>query len=150
MVIMRGDRVKIHYKGFTEDEIIFDNTYEHGKPLTLRVGDGVFLEKFEETIIGMEVGEKRKVYLHPEDAYGAFDDSLVQTIHKEELPIEKELIEGDFFIFQLPNGEEIPAKILEINDQEILVDMNHPLAGIPLIYEIEIIEIIKLDVKSEF
>ncbi len=147
MPIKYGDRVKIHYKGMTDDNIVFDSTYKHGKPLKMVVGDGKFLDGIEEAILGMEVGNKKKIHLTPENAYGVYNESLVQTIKRNELPTKSQLSEGDLVVFNLPSGQEIPARILQVQDDEFLIDMNHPLAGIALTFEIEIIDIISLNEK---
>ena len=89
---------------------------------------------------GMKVGEEKSVTLKPENAYGMPNEQAIQAIPKDRFPPEAK--EGMMIGVPLPNGQQIPAKIIKIDDKEVTLDMNHPMAGKTLIFKIKIVEIL--------
>jgi FKBP-type peptidyl-prolyl cis-trans isomerase 2 len=135
--VSRGDKIKVDYVGTLDDGTIFDSTKETGQPLKFIVGAGLFLDAFENSVIGMEIGEEKTIHLPPEEAYGKYNPNLIDTVSISSIPIKKMLL-----VFCRDNGEEVPARIIELNDNEVELDMNHPLSGISLNYSITVIDII--------
>ncbi len=142
MPVSRGDKIKVDYVGTLDDGTVFDSTKETGSPLKFIVGAGLFLDAFENSVVEMEIGEEKTIHLSPEEAYGKYDPSLTKTVSISSIPTEKDLHLDMLLVFCKDNGEEVPAKIIEINDYEVKLDMNHPLAGISLNYKITVINII--------
>lgn len=145
MFVQVGDRIRIEYEGFLDDGRVFDSTEFHGFPMKLTVGAGVFLESFENALIGMKVGEQKSIRLIPSDAYGQHDSSLIEIVPRKTLPTKKELEIGTLLILRTEEGTETPAKVIDLNDEDVTVDLNHPLAGITLNYRITLIEVLKQD-----
>lgn len=140
MPIKEGDKVKIEYEGKLEDGTVFDSSEKHGKPLEFEVGSKQIIPGFEKAVIGMKKGEEKEITLEPKDAYGDPNPQLIKSVPKEQLPKEPEPKVGMVLGITLPNGSQFPAKIVEVGDKEIKIDMNHPLAGKKLIFKIKVVE----------
>jgi len=141
MPVKKGDTIKVHYTGTLEDGAVFDSSEKHGKPLEFEVGTGKVIKGFDEAVIGMEKDEEKEIKLQPTEAYGDPNPQLVKKVPREQLPKDKELKPGMVLVMTLPNGSQIPATIKEVNDKEVTVDLNPPLAGKVLIFKIKIVEI---------
>jgi FKBP-type peptidyl-prolyl cis-trans isomerase 2 len=142
MPVKQGDKVKIEYEGTLNDGTVFDSTKNHGFPLKFKVGNGQFLDGFENAVLGMEVGEEKTIDLSPSEAYGEYNPDLVRIVRRDNIPTEKELSLGMLLILNTPNGKQYPTKIINIIEDEITLDMNHPLAGIALNFKIKLLAII--------
>ena len=139
MAIKKGDKIKVEYEGRFEDGEVFDASSRHDKPLEFEAGAGMVVKGFDDAVIGMEVGEEKTVTLKPEEAYGEKHPNAIQTVPKDKFPAEAK--EGMMIGVPLPNGQQIPAKITKIDDKEVTIDMNHPMAGKTLVFKIKIVEI---------
>ncbi|MFL2646873.1 MAG: peptidylprolyl isomerase [Dehalococcoidia bacterium] len=129
-----GDKVTVHYHGTLENGDVFDSSRERD-PLSFVVGAGSMIKGFDEAVKGLQIGDVITVKLLPEDAYGQKDTSLIFEVSSEGAPSGLKI--GDRI--QLQGG--IPATITSISDSKIQLDANHELAGVPLIFEIEMISI---------
>jgi len=87
----------------------------------------------------MEKGEEKEITLKPEEAYGNPNPDLIKKLPKEQLPEDAEV--GSILGLVMPNGQQIPAKVTEITNEEITLDLNHPLAGKVLKFKIKVVEI---------
>jgi len=141
MVVEKGSKIKVEYTGSFENGEVFDASEKHGKPLEFEAGAGMVVPGFDNAVIGMDVGEEKEVTLKPEDAYGMPNDQAIQKVPKDKFPAEAK--EGMMIGIPMPNGQQIPAKIAKIDDKEVTIDMNHPMAGKVLIFKIKIVEILK-------
>ena len=142
MAVKEGDKVKIDYEGKLEDGSVFDSSAKHGAPLEVEVGAHQVIPGFEKALIGMEKGEEKEITLKPEEAYGEHKPQLMQKVPKEKLPKEPEPKAGMMLVLGTPDGKQMPAKIAEIGDTDVTIDINHPLAGKTLIFKIKIVEIL--------
>jgi len=140
LTVKIGDKVKIDYEGKLDDGTVFDSSENHGKPLEFKLGSNQVIPGFENAIIGMKKGDKKTINIKPEEAYGSNNPDLIKKIPREDLP-EQELKPGMMLMMRLPNGAQFPATIVEVMDNEVSVDFNHPLAGKNLTFEIELVEI---------
>jgi FKBP-type peptidyl-prolyl cis-trans isomerase 2 len=141
MPVKLGDKVKIEYEGTLKDGTIFDSTEKHGFPLKFTVGNGQFLDGFENAVLGMEIGEEKTINLSPAEAYGEYNPDLVKIVRRDNIPTDKELALDMLLILNTPDGKQYPAKIINIIEDEITLDMNHPLAGIALNFKIKLLAI---------
>ncbi|HLC58266.1 MAG TPA: peptidylprolyl isomerase [Candidatus Nanoarchaeia archaeon] len=140
MPIKQGSKVKVEYTGKLEDGSIFDSSKNHGVPLEFEVGAGQIIQGFDEAIIGMEKNDQKEVKIPAEKAYGTYNPELTRQIPRDSFPEDQEVKVGMIVGLQLPNGAQFPAKIVDLNEQEITLDLNHPLAGKTLIFEIKIVD----------
>jgi len=137
--VRRGDNVKVHYTGTLEDGTVFDSS--DGKdPLEFAVGSGQVIPGFDEAMVGMTVGEKKTVHIPVEKAYGERSDSMVITTPIEQVPPDLEPEVGMLLEVGGPNGEIMRVQVVEINEKNIILDANPPLAGKDLTFAIELIE----------
>ena len=139
MVVEKGNTIKVEYTGSFENGEVFDASEKHGEPLEFKAGEGMVVPGFDNAVIGMDVGEEKEVTLKPEDAYGEPNPQAVQKVPKDKFPAEAK--EGMMIGVPLPNGQQMPAKIVKIDDKEVTIDMNSPLAGKTLIFKIKIVSI---------
>ena len=142
MPINNGDRVKVEYIGTLDDGTVFDSSEKHGGPLEFEVGDGQLIKGFENAVIGMEKGEEKEIKLQPSEAYGNHNPQLIRKEPRDQLSKE-ELQPGMILGVNLPNEAPIPAKILEVTDESVTIDLNHPLAGKVLNFKIKVVDILE-------
>ncbi len=135
-------KVKIKYKGMFKDGTVFD-TNENREPLEFEVGKNQVIPGLEEGILGMKKGEKKKLTIAPVKAYGERNDQLVRAFPKSSFPPKVELKPGVRFALKAPNGQPFLAEVKEVKDSEVVLDLNHPLAGKELVFEVEIVDIQK-------
>lgn len=139
----KGDKVKVEYVGTLEDGAIFDSTAKHQAPLEFVVGSGHIIQGFDNAIEGMKVGEEKQITLSPKEAYGEYNPELLKNIPKEVFPQDQTLQKDMVFMLNLPSGQQVPARITEIKDQEVTIDLNPPLAGKTLNFKIKLLAIAK-------
>ncbi|MBS0014289.1 MAG: peptidylprolyl isomerase [Desulfobacterales bacterium] len=135
--VENGKFVTVNYKGTLDSGEVFD-TSDESQPMEVMVGAGQVIQGFEEALLGMGVNEKKEFTLEPDQAYGHRDEEQLHTFSREEVPPEMNPQVGDVIGLQTPDGQQIPAKIAEADDEKVVVDLNHPLAGQNLNFEIEV------------
>jgi peptidylprolyl isomerase len=144
MVIKENNKVEIEYTGTLDGGEVFDSN--SGKePLVFEIGAGMVIPGFEKAVIDMKRGETKKIKIPPKEAYGEKIPGLEKKIKKYSLPKGQEPKEGMVLVLSAPNGQKIPAKITLVEKEEITIDMNHPLAGKNLNFEIKLLNIIPKD-----
>ena len=143
MSVKEGDTVKVEYEGRFEDGQVFDSSTRDGKsnPIEFKVGAHMVIPGFEEAVIGMSQNEEKEVTIEPEKAYGKPNPELKKDVPKSALPQDQEPKVGMTLVMTAQNGQQIPAKVVEVHDNKIVIDLNHPLAGKKLIFKIKIIEV---------
>jgi peptidylprolyl isomerase len=141
MAVVKGSKVKIAYVGKLKDGTVFDKS-EESKPLGFTVGEGKVIKGVDDAVEGMNVGEKKTVNIVPADAYGDKDQSLIRRFPRSMLPAgEVPPEKGMLLSLGLPSGETVPATITELTDKDVFVDLNHPLAGQELTFDITVVAI---------
>lgn len=135
-----NDTVKVHYTGRLTDGTVFDSSLDK-EPLEFTIGQKMVIPGFEEGVIGMTAGETRTVSIASQDAYGPYLDDLVGTIRRTHIPPDIELQVGSILQMQAPDGGVTIVMVKELNDENVTLDANHPLAGKDLTFEINLLEI---------
>jgi FKBP-type peptidyl-prolyl cis-trans isomerase 2 len=135
-----GDVVKVHYTGKLRDGTVFDSSLG-GEPLEFTLGFNQLLPAFEEAIIGMSPGESKIFEIPAEEAFGPYRDELVIEIERTRLPQNMELEIGQQLLLRDPNGQAFRVTVIDISDDTVTLDANHPLAGEDLIFEVQLLEI---------
>lgn len=135
-----GKFVSVDYEGRLDNGEVFDSSQE-SQPLELQVGGGQIIKGFEDALMGMELREKKTFTLEPDEAYGNRDENQLHTFSRSEVPAEMNPQVGEMIGLQTPDGQQIPATIAEADDEKIVVDLNHPLAGKSLTFEVEVVGI---------
>lgn len=130
-----GDTVEVHYRGTLDSGEQFDSSYERGAPLVVTLGQAGVIPGFEDAVRGLRVGETITVRLEPAEAYGERDESLIVEVPYG--PSQSDVAVGDEVT--LSNGAR--AEVLEVREETVLLDANHPLVGTALTFEIEVVAI---------
>ena len=142
MAAKPGDTVRVHYRGTLADGTEFDCS-EGREPLEFEVGSGQVIPGFDVAVCELDSGDSTVVTIVATEAYGERQDEAVQTF-----PL-------DFFGGQLPevgwavelateDGQRVPATVAEVNEDNVVLDFNHPLAGEDLTFEITLVEIVEV------
>jgi FKBP-type peptidyl-prolyl cis-trans isomerase 2 len=108
-------------------------------PLKFQVGSGQIIPGFENAILGKNIGEKVTINISPTDAYGDIREDLLVKVPVDQMPGEVEV--GQMLQAQSDNGQSVNVMVKEVNEDHVLIDGNHPLAGKELVFEIEVVEI---------
>jgi peptidylprolyl isomerase len=137
-----NNKVKVHYSGTLSDGTVFDSSLER-EPLEFTIGKGMVIPGFENGVIGMNEGESRKVSITSDDAYGPFRDDLVGVIDKSRMPGDIDLEIGMVLQMRSPEGSTTNVTITDISEESVTIDLNHPLAGKDLIFEIKLVEVLQ-------
>jgi peptidylprolyl isomerase len=138
-----GDKVKVQYVGTLKDGTVFDNSREREEGLVFEIDDGKLLKGFNNAVKNLSIGEKVKVDLTAAEAYGEYLNEAVVSVNKNEFPKEFKFEENGFVQGRDSMGRQVQGQIIKILDESINVDLNHPLAGEDLSFEIELVEIVK-------
>lgn len=139
-MVKAGDKVRVHYKGTLTDGTMFDSS-EGREPLEFTVGSGMMIKGFDNAVLGMEVGETKTVTIPYQDAYGPSNPDMILTFKLSDFPEGMNPQPGMTIGLTDNMGNNIPAIILEINGEDVVIDANMPLAGKDLIFEIELVSI---------
>ncbi|HKL23921.1 MAG TPA: peptidylprolyl isomerase [Candidatus Nanoarchaeia archaeon] len=138
--IEKGDKVKVDYEGKLDSGEIFDSTKhgDHSHPLEFVIGGGQIIPAFENAVIGMKEGEEKSFTVKPEDAYGEYQSEMKKQLPRSQVPLEKEPEEGMMLEVKTPDGKRFPVKIDSFDENNITLDLNHPLAGKTLNFSVKI------------
>ncbi|MCE2613532.1 peptidylprolyl isomerase [Flavobacteriaceae bacterium D16] len=138
--VKANDTIQVHYTGKLTNGEVFDSTEARG-PLKVTLGEGSLIPGFENGLVDMAINEKKTITIPKEEAYGEVREDLFQAIKNEELPETIKPEVGMGLVAQGQDGTERQLRVAEVNDDHIVVDANHPLAGQDLIFELEVVEI---------
>lgn len=138
--VKTGDTVQIHYTGTLNDGRTFDSS-EGRDPLEFEVGSGQIIPGLDSAIPGMEVGETKTVNVACEDAYGPVKPGRLQAVPRGNIPAEIPLETGMQLQMQSSDGQVMPVTVVEIGEEEVTLDANHPLAGEDLVFDVELVSI---------
>ena len=143
MVVEKGSKVKVQYEGKLESGEVFDASNKSGeeRPLEFVAGEGHVIKGFDNAVLGMEEGDEKDIEINPEEAYGERREEMKQEIPKSVLPQDKTPEKGMMLMMSSPQGQQMPAKIDEVKEDSIVIDLNHPLAGKKLLFKIKVVGI---------
>ncbi|MBX7240145.1 MAG: peptidylprolyl isomerase [Bacteroidia bacterium] len=140
--VKMGDTVLVHYTGTFDDGNIFDSSVERGEPLQFTMGEQQVIPGFENGVLGMVVGESKKVHIVAVEAYGERSDENLIEVPSDQLPDTIPLLPGTPLNMQTPEGYVLPVSIFEVKEGVVVIDANHPLAGKDLNFDLELVEIL--------
>ena len=135
-----GQNVKVHYKGTLDDGTVFDNSRERNQTLDFEIGKQQLLPDFENAVVGMKVGETKEFKI--QEGYGPRHAEAVVKVPKSAFPDDFEFVVGGSVQGTNPQGQMIQATVSAVEDDGVLLDHNHPLAGQDLNFEVELVEIL--------
>lgn len=136
----QGDTVSVHYTGKLTDGTVFDSSRERD-PIQFKLGEQQVIPGFEKAVEGMEPGEKTEVTIPADEAYGQRNEEAVAAVERARLPEGLDPQVGQQLQMQGPEGQAMPVRVTDVDDENITVDANHPLAGKDLIFELELVNV---------
>jgi peptidylprolyl isomerase len=139
--VSAGDTVTLHYKGTLTDGSEFDNSYEREEPMTVTMGHGQLIPGFESAVQGMTKGETKTFTLESKDAYGDWFPDRKTTMTRDVFPDDLDLNEGSKVPLRAPDGNTFIATVTESTESDVTFDLNHPMAGKDLTFEVNVIHI---------
>lgn len=132
--------VRIDYTLRNADGEVID-TSEGGEPLTYLHGFEQIVPGLERELAGMEAGEGKDVVVEPEEGYGVPDPQGVFGVPRTAFPADASLAVGDAFVGEDDEGQALPVRVVELRDDMVIVDANHPLAGEKLFFHVDVREV---------
>ncbi|TMO76945.1 FKBP-type peptidyl-prolyl cis-trans isomerase [Pseudoalteromonas aurantia] len=138
MKIAPNKVVKMHYSVLDNDKNTIDNSFD-GEPLLFIIGTGYLIPGLEDAIIDKSAGDTLSVTVEPAQGYGERHDELMQAVPKSMFD-GMEIDVGMQFRASTDDGDQM-VMIIDIQDEEVIVDGNHPLSGITLHFDVEILEV---------
>ncbi len=148
--VQQGDRVKVNFTGRLEDGTVVDTSVDCGcdecdcdetVPVEFTLGEEEVIPGLEEAMIGMKPGESKTVRIASDNAYGPHDEEMVMVIDREEIPAEIAPEVGQTLELTGEDDEPFLVTVTEVTDATVVLDANHPLAGMDITYEIELVDI---------
>ncbi len=136
-----GKTVKIHYRGTLDDGTVFDSSYDRDEPLEFTCMAGDVIKGFDDAVVDMAIGDKKSIHLEPDQAYGEINPDLLQEVELDLISNADELPVGETVYMRSDDGQPFPVQVVKIEDGKVTFDMNHPLAGKPLNFDLELIDI---------
>lgn len=137
--VQNGDTVVVNYTGKLVDGTVFDSSLVEGRePLKAQLGQGLLIKGFEDGLLEMTVGDKKTIEIESVDAYGEVIEEMIAEVPKDQMP--EGVTVGDMLQAQGPMGP-INVKVIEVKEDNVVVDANHPLAGQKLIFELELVSV---------
>ena len=140
-----NSKVKVHYTGKLANGEVFD-TSDGKEPIEFTLGQGQLIPGFEKGLIDMKLNEKKTINMTKDEAYGEVNETLIQEVKKTDLPQDMEPKVGMGLVSKSPEGQEINLMVVEVKEETIVIDGNHPLAGKDLIFDLEVVEILETEI----
>lgn len=138
-MIEAGKTVKVHYKGTLNDGQVFDCS-EGREPLEFQVGAGQVIPGFDAAIQQMDVGGTKTITIPSEQAYGEVRPEMVALVPLDQFPEDMEPQVGQTLQLQTPQGA-LPVQVINVQEEGVTLDGNHPLAGEDLTFELTVVEV---------
>lgn len=139
-IIEKGDFVSLLYVGRFENGQIFDQSVE-GKPLKFIVGLGQVIPGLDAALVGMQRDEEKTIAVPAEQAYGSRNKELVRAFPRAAIPQTVDVVLGTVLKLQTEDGRTVPGRVVQLDDEKVVVDLNHPLAGKTLVFSVKIADI---------
>jgi peptidylprolyl isomerase len=136
-----GSYIKTRFSIALEDGSIVGDP-EKKTEINFKIGDGKILLALEQGIVGMKEEEIKKIHVSPEGGYGEYNKELVLRVDRENFPHDITIIVGRTVQYQNRDGERVNFIVNAVDEKTVTIDGNHPLAGLPLIYELELLEVV--------
>jgi peptidylprolyl isomerase len=138
--VRSGDTVLIHYTGKFTDGNVFDSSSGRA-PLEFVAGTGMVIKGMDRQVMGMKKGEKKTMTIAPEEGYGLQNDNLLVEVPRDKFPPNVPFTIGMKLHLKGPNNVPIIATVMDVKEKSIVLDLNHPLAGKTLVFDMEVVEV---------
>ncbi len=122
-------------------EVLDSSEAEDGTPIEYVHGYGMLVPGLEAALVGLALGDTKDVTVSPEEGFGERDEDLVMELDRSDFPDPKTVAIGDEVVAESADGEEMPMVVIELKEESVIVDANHPLAGVTLRYAVKVREL---------
>ena len=139
-MVENGKFVQLQYTGSFDNGEVFD-TNVGLDPLEFQVGSGAIINGLDRAVVGMKINDEKEITVAPEDGYGDYNNAFLLTVPRQEMQAGFTPEPGMVISIQMENGNLIPARVTEVNDDDVKLDLNHPLAGKTLHFNIKIVAV---------
>ena len=136
-----GQKVSVHYVGTLDDGTEFDSSRERNEPLLIQIGTGQVIAGFDAALTGMTIGETKTIRLESNAAYGDINPDAFQKVPRSSFPDNGDLEIGVTVYGNSSGGQRVSARVDAYDDKDVTLNLNHPLAGKTLNFEIELLSI---------
>ena len=142
MPVKKGDKVKVHYTlKDVKGNVVETST--NTNPFEFTIGEGKIIPGFEKNVMGMKPKDTKTIKIPPEDAYGSHDEKKVFEFDKNKAPGNFDPQIGQSVQLHRPDGNAFVVTVVGRTEKGYMMDANHPLAGKELIFDLELLEIVK-------
>lgn len=131
----------VHFTLTLEDGTLAESSRERGKPALFRLGDGSLSPALEAQLLGCWVGDRRRFTLAPADAFGERSGALLQVFPLGQFRASDTPQAGVVILFSAADGTQMPGLVREVSGESVTVDFNHPLAGMTVTFDLEVLAI---------
>lgn len=138
--IQPGSEVLMHCSITLEDGTVAENTFDD-EPIRFVMGDGTITQKLERALYGLRAGEEESLKIGPENAFGHHDPEAVMDRPRSDFPDDMDVQVGQIIEFTLPEGNEALGSVLEVYDDTVKMDFNHPIAGHVIQFKVQVLEV---------
>jgi len=138
--VKHGDIVRIHFTSTFKDGTIVDSTMNK-EPLQFIMGNGEVISGLEEAVEGMEEGETKNITIPSDKAFGPYNEEMIQVVYKDRFPADFEVIVGMKLQAKNEDGQIIPITVIDVSESTVTLDLNHPLAGKELFFNVNVVAI---------
>jgi FKBP-type peptidyl-prolyl cis-trans isomerase SlpA len=139
-IIELNSRVTLFYRlGLTDDQLLEENFDD--EPMTVTLGKGEMAEGLELALIGLNEGDEQTIDIGPDLAFGFVDETLFRALPRTEFDPQLELEHGLIIEFANEDGNTLPGTIISFDDDQVQIDLNHPLAGQTVRYSVKIVAV---------
>jgi len=138
--VKHGDTIQVHYHGKLNDGSTFDSS-EGRNPLEFEVGSGMVIPGFDAGVNCMTIGEKKTIVIPAEEAYGPRMEDMIMEFPKAQFPPDMVAEVGMQLNMSNGSGQQFPVRIVEVKEEVVVLDANHPLAGETLNFDLELVAI---------
>ncbi|MEW8168185.1 MAG: FKBP-type peptidyl-prolyl cis-trans isomerase [Candidatus Thiodiazotropha endolucinida] len=133
-------RVKMHFSLTLPDGTEIISTYGD-EPLDFKLGDNTMEQMLEFAILGLRAGDEQELLVQGDDVYGPRDSTLIHWLDKKAFSTAQPLNPGEIIAFTTPEGKELAGTVLQVDDEGVQVDFNHPLSGKQFSYKVTILDV---------
>jgi FKBP-type peptidyl-prolyl cis-trans isomerase SlyD len=139
LVIEPNNHVTVDYELRDEDGVLLDGSGGEGSgPIEYVHGYGMLVPGLEAALAGLRAGDEREVIVPSDSGYGDRDEGLVLEVDRSQFPDPNAVVQGDEFVAESPEGDEVVMRVVGVSEDVVVVDANHPLAGITLLYRVKV------------
>ena len=141
-VATKGDMVSVYYTGTFENGTVFDSNMNATTPVEFTLGNSSVIKGFEDAVTGMSLNQQKTVYIPSDNAYGAYNTSLIRTVNRSGPIANITFVEGQsYYIHDKETNTVSIVKILNVTPTTVTWDANDPLAGLNFTFTIKLVGI---------